>query len=115
MRKTVVIAALIVGLFGFGGVAHADEPVGSSGSTFDGEQVHCGTRNTFLDDPVTIANDGHGLEVCSDSLPVQGRVFLYHTPGSGLFHIDFLHADGDADNPAPLPQGHVLHIPIGLP
>jgi hypothetical protein len=113
----VAIATLALALAGFSGVAHAadPEPEGSSGSTFVDGQVTCGTHNTFIDDPITIHNGDQGLEVCSDELPVQGRVFIWHQPGSTFFRLEFLHIDGDADNPAPLPQGHVLHIPIGIP
>jgi hypothetical protein len=116
MRRGLAIVAIAVMSLGMGGVALAEEfePEGGSGSTFDGSQVTCGEGNTFIpDDPIVVYNDGRGVEVCSDSAPVQGRVIAYHS--SGLLTIDFIHVDGDADNPAPLPQGHVIHIPVGLP
>lgn len=112
-RLVVVLAAALLGV-GVVAPAFADTgPVGPSGSTFVDNQTTCGHEHTFLDSPIVVYNDGKGAEVCSDSAPVQGRVIARHT--TGFLKIDYVEIDSDADNPAPIPAGTLLFLPVGLP
>jgi hypothetical protein len=117
LRRLLTIAATVLlagGLSAPAFAAFAPGGPGPSGSTFSGNQVTCGHDNTFLDSPIVVYNDGRGAEVCSDSGPIQGRVIVAHY-STGLLKIDFVEIDSDADNPAPIPAGTLLFLPVGLP
>jgi hypothetical protein len=91
MRRLIAVGAFVALGLGVTGSAMAAEPVGPSGSTFDGTTVTCGHTNTFLDAPVVVYNGYNGLEVCSDTL--NTRAWVQSNYVQPIFLPDYVHAD----------------------
>ena len=102
MRRFIAVTALVVAALGSAQVAIAQEPVGPSGSTFDGTTVTCGHENTLIDDPFVLRNGYNGLEICSDDL--NSRVFIASNQKGPIYLPDYAHAD--------LGGSHVAHIDL---
>jgi hypothetical protein len=104
MRRLVAIAAFVLLGVGVGATALAAEPVGPSGSTFDGAVV-CGTNHNFLQAPIVVHNDTEGAEVCSNELGTRVILQSNKRPTIGPLHGPaYLHAD--------VYNTHVLDLPL---
>jgi hypothetical protein len=99
MRKVIAVAAFVLVSIGVAGPALAD-PVGPSGSTFNGVIV-CGHTDTFLDAPVVVYNGYNGLEVCADGV---ARAWVQSNYQQPIFLPDYVHAD--------VASSHVLHLDL---
>ena len=113
MRKFVFILVSVAAVVAVGtGAKAAPEHKSPAGSTFDGQNVRCGHTNTVIDAPVVVRNDYSGAEVCSDRGLVQGRAFVksnWDKPDAGPVYLpDYVHVDGDEDNP--VVPGHLTYL-----
>ncbi len=113
MRRSLLVAMIALLPLALGGAANAfpqSGPPGGSGSTFVNGVITCGHTNTFLDAPVVVYNDGQGVEVCSDSGPVQGRVGAFHDLSATPFTIQYIYVD--VTSPVGLGEVLFLQVPI---